>query len=728
MTSLAPLNPPAKNRGDKGRSVTLKQARATCPYCGVGCVLDVHTENGQFTAITTDPNAAPNFGMLCPKGAFLFKSDVPDRRLTQPMLRRSKDEPLQEVGWDEALSYVAERLVTIREQRGPDAIAFYGSGQLDTEASYLFTKLFKGYLRTNQMDTNSRLCMSSAVAGYVKAFGSDGPPTCYADIELADTFIILGANMTANHPVLFNRVRRRRATSSQARIVVIDPRKSKTAEFADLHLPVKPGGDVALLLLTMRRLIELGETDSAFLEAHTEGFSELLALLDQVETTALYDAAGLSPEQIEAFVQTLRGDRRLLSFYCMGANQSTRGVDKNTAIINLHLMKGEVGKPGAGPFSLTGQPNAMGGREVGYLCHQLPGYRKVTDAGHRAEVESLWSIEPGSIQPKPGRSAVPMFQAAADGDIDAMWIACTNPAVSMPNLSVTKAGLERTGLVIVQDCFANAETASYADVILPAATWGEKTGTMTNSERLVTRSQPVKGAPGQARPDWWIVAAIGRAMGFEGFDYSDADAVWDEFRKTTAGTLCDLAGLTNERLAQGGIHWPCPTEDHPGTPRRYTDFHFPTTNGRARFNASPAIGTDESTDTDYPLGVLTGRVASQWHTRARTGNVPELVRQAPEPFVEIHPDDAIAFDLEHDQWANIIGRRGQALAKVRVTASVRAGTVFLPFHWGDSFHHETAANTITNDAYDAESLQPELKFAAGRIEPAQAPDLTGVPT
>ena len=726
MTSITSQHPVAEVEQSKTTTVSLKQAKATCPYCGVGCVVDVTSEADRFVSITADPKTAPNYGMICPKGALLFKSDKPERRLTSPMMREHKNAPLVEVSWQKVLKYVGEQLTGIRKDKGPDAIAFYGSGQLDTEASYLFTKLFKGYLRTNQMDTNSRLCMSSAVAGYVKAFGSDGPPTCYSDIESADTFVVLGANMTANHPVLFNRVRRRRATDDKSRIIVIDPRRSKTAEFADLHLPVKPGGDVALMLLAMRRLLELGEIDQAYIDAHTEGFDDLKHLLASSDPAGLHQASGIGPEQIETFAAMLSGDRRVLSFYCMGANQSTSGVDKNTAIINLHLMLGEVGKVGSGPFSLTGQPNAMGGREVGYLCHQLPGYRKVTEANDRAAIEALWGIEPGSIQPMPGRSAVPMFQAAADGEIDAMWIACTNPAVSMPNVSVTKQALECMPLVIVQDCFADTETAQYADVLLPAATWGEKTGTMTNSERLVTRSRAVKSAPGRSVPDWQIVAAVGRAMGYDGFDYTSPKQVWDEFRQTTAGTLCDLSGMTNDRLEQGGLHWPCPSEDHPGTERRYTDGTFPTPSGRARFNAEAPRQTDETTSDDYALGVTTGRIAQQWHTRARTGNVPELVRQAPEPFIEVNPADAERYRIEDGQWVYAIGRRGKTLARARVTTDVEPGTVFLPFHWGDSYHAETAANFVTNDAIDPISQQPELKFAAVRLEPAPAPMLEGV--
>lgn len=704
----------------------LRRARATCPYCGVGCVLDVEADDSGMLGIYADPEVLPNRGMLCPKGALLFKSDAPERRLTQPMMRTAKDQPLETVSWDTALGFVASRLTTIREEHGSDALAFYGSGQLDTEASYLFTKLFKGYLRTNQMDTNSRLCMSSAVAGYVKAFGSDGPPTCYDDIETADTFVILGANMTANHPVLFNRVRRRRVIDENARIVVIDPRRSKTAEFADLHLAVKPGGDVALLLLTARALLDRDEVDRDYVDAATEGFGRFADQLIDLDLALLYDAAGLNQKQIEAFVELLGGDRRVLSFYCMGANQSTHGVDKNTALINLHLMLGEIGKPGAGPFSLTGQPNAMGGREVGYLAHQLPGYRKVESSDDRAWVESFWGLEPGAIQPTPGRSAVPMFRAAADGAVQAMWIACTNPAVSMPNLSVVKEGLRKTGLVIVQDCFGDTETAAYADVLLPAATFGEKTGTMTNSERLVTRSQPVQNAPGMAMPDWWIAAAAGRAMGHTGFDFGQAEQVWDEFRRMTSGTQCDMTGITNARLADGGVHWPCTSTEQPGTRRRYTDHRFPTPSGRARFCVADYAGPKEQTDNAYPLVVMTGRIAAQWHTRARTANVPELVRQAPEPFVEVHPDDAERFGIINGTWADVVGKRGRALARVKTTEDVQPGTLFLPFHWGDSFHPQTAANALTNDAIDAISQQPELKYAAARLEPANAPAEGGV--
>lgn len=693
--------------------------RTTCPYCGVGCVLDVKSEAGEMVSVHVDPEAAPNFGMMCPKGAFLFKSDDVDRRLTVPMIRESKGGPLREATWPEAIDKITAGVRETLAQRGPDAVAWYGSGQLDTEASYLFTKLFKGFLGSNHTDTNSRLCMSSAAVGYVKSFGSDGPPTCYDDFEHADTFFLIGANMTANHPVLFNRVRRRRATHDGARIIVVDPRRSKTAEYADLHLQIKPGGDVALLRLLAWELRAAGAFDQAYIEQSTEGFAELDALLDTLDRAAMLDACGVPEDQIKLAAKWMGQQRRLLSCYCMGTNQSSRGTDKNTALIDLHLLLGQVGKPGAGPFSLTGQPNAMGGREVGYLAHQLPGYRRVDRDEHRVAVENLWGLTSGSISPKPGRPAVEMFDAAARGELGVLWVACTNPAVSMPDLDVTQHGLRETPLVIVQDCLVDTETAEYADVLLPAATWGEKRGTMTNSERLITRGNAVKDPPGEARADWKIVCDIATAMGFHGFDFADSDAVWDEFRRTTAGSLCDMTGITNQRLdQQGGTHWPFPADAEAPTLRRYTDGVFPTPSGKARLSTASFFTTAETTTDEYPLNLTTGRVASQWHTRGRTGCVPELNRLAPHPIADIHPLDAAAAGVENRTLAWVISPRSRALAEANVTEEVPRGLVFLPFHFGDTLHEHSAANYTTHRGVDAASKQPELKHAVARLEPA----------
>jgi len=700
------------------------RARATCPYCGVGCVVEAKVEGGAIVSIHAEADVAPNFGMMCPKGALLARSDAPGRRVTEPMIRDRKGGELRPVSWPEALRRIADTLRHTLEHRGSEAVAWYGSGQLDTEACYLFTKLFKGYLGCNHTDTNSRLCMSSAVAGYRHSFGADGPPTCYDDIDSADTFFVLGANMAANHPVLFNRLRRRQTTDAGCRLIVADPRRTKTAERADLHLPVRPGGDVAMLRLIARRLLDMDRLDHAFIAEHTDGFDALRALLLGLDLPAMHEACGLSAQQIDAAADHMAGrdaPRRLLSFYCMGANQSTAGTDKNTAIIDLQLLLGQVGRAGAGPFSLTGQPNAMGGREVGYLSHQLPGYRLVTVAEDRAQVEAAWGLSPGAIDPAPGRSAVPMFDAAARGRIDVLWIACTNPAVSMPQLEVAQHALRHTPCVIVQDCFLDTETVAYADVLLPAATWGEKTGTMTNSERLVTRSRPARPAPGRARPDWWAPAAVGRAMGFDGFGFATAEQVWDEYRMLTAGTPCDLSGMTNARLEAGGLRWPCPAPDHPGAARRYTDHRFATAHGRARFSAAAYRPPIETPDRDFPLILTTGRVAAHWHTRARTGNVPELVHQAPEPFVEVHPEDAAWFGVADGEAARVVTRHGVTEAKARVTEAVGVGRVFVPMHWGDAFAPRSAANYATHRAYDPVSKQPELKHAAARLEPIGTP-------
>lgn len=697
-----------------------RTGKAVCPYCGVGCVISATVRDNMITKISADAALAPNYGMLCPKGAHLKQVfQRSDGRLAYPMIRERRGAPPRRVTWDEAIAFTANRLQDIQLEHGKDAIAFYGSGQLDTEASYVFNKLFKGFLRTNNVDTNSRLCMSSAVVGYVQSFGSDGPPTCYEDIQHADVFLIIGANMAENHPVLFQMIRKRRAVESNARIVTVDPRRTKTAEFSDIHVPLAPGGDVAFLQLIAKRLLAIGRIDRRFVRRHTEHFGAYQHHIEGLDADALLAACKIHPARIDEIVEYLSKPSRLLSFYCQGTNQSTSGVDKNVALINLHLQLGEVGIRGAGPFSLTGQPNAMGGREVGYLAHQLPGYRVVTNDMHRAYIEGAWRLPPGSIDAKPGLTAVPMFEAAAEGDVRALWIACTNPAVSMPDTKVSQEGLRRADLVIVQDCYYPTETAEYADVLLPAAQWGEKIGTMTNSERLVVRSEQFLTPPGEAMPDWWVFAQVARAMGFkQSFDFPSSEAVWDEYRLLTAGTPCDQVGMTNERLAKTSLRWPCPHPRHPGTLRRYTRRRFLTPSGKAQFQTPVYRPPAEEPDADFPLGLTTGRVASQWHTRTRTGKVPQLVKKEPEPFVEIHPDDAATYEVQDGEWVYLVSRRGRCYARARVTATIRRGVLFTPFHWGDLFHSETNANYVTTSAADPVSKQPELKFCAVRIEAA----------
>lgn len=692
------------------------KGKAVCPYCGVGCVVSAAVLGNEITKISADKDVAPNFGMLCQKGAYL--KDVFDEsgRLKLPMIRRHRGMAPSAVSWKEAISFAAERLKEIRTKHGNDSVAFYGSGQLDTEASYLFTKLFKGYFQTNNMDTNSRLCMSSAVAAYVQSFGADGPPTCYEDIQHADVILIVGANMADNHPVLFQMIRKHRLKETNTRIIVVDPRETRTAELSDIHVPIAPGGDVAFLQLVSKRLLEIGRVDERFVRRRTEGFAEYREHLESLDEEELIARCDIHPARVDEVVEYLSESSRLLSFYCQGTNQSTQGVDNCLSIHNLHLQLGAIGKKGAGPFSLTGQPNAMGGREAGYLSHQLPGYRFVSNESHRAYLEGAWGIAPGSISPEPGLSAVPMFEAASKGEIRALWIAATNPAVSMPDVKVTREALRQAELVIVQDCYLPTESTEFADILLPAAQWGEKAGTMTNSERLVVRSEEFLKPPGEAKPDWRIVSEIARKMGFEGFDFNSPEDVWDEFRRLTAGTPCDMVGITNGRLRDKPIRWPCPHLKHPGTDRRYAKGKFPTESGRARFKTSASKRPDECIDDEYPMGLTTGRIASQWHTRTRTGKVQQLAAQEPEPFVEIHPADSKKHRVKEGEWIYLVSRRGRAYGRVRITDGIRKGLLFMPFHWGELYHPETNVNRVTNPAMDPVSKQPELKFCAVRIE------------
>jgi anaerobic selenocysteine-containing dehydrogenase len=697
-------------------SAAMQTGQAVCPYCGVGCVVGATVFENRIGRISADKSVAPNFGMLCPKGVYLRDIFDEKHRLAYPMIRRHRGMAPTRVTWEEAVSFLAERMGAIREKAGKDSTAFYGSGQLDTEASYLFTKLFKGYLGTNNMDTNSRLCMSSAVAAYVRSFGSDGPAGCYADIPEAGVILVIGANMAENHPVLFQMIRKARSKSSNMRIVVIDPRRTKTAEFADVHVPLAPGSDVAFLQLVAKRLLSLGRIDKRFIRRSTEGFEGYRKFLQGLDDDALLSACNIHPARVAEVVEYLTEPCRLLSFYCQGTNQSVQGVDKCLAIHNLHLQLGEIGKRGSGPFSLTGQPNAMGGREAGYLSHQLPGYRSVANDSHRAYLEGAWGIPPGRISSRPGLSAVRVFQAAARGEVKALWIAATNPAVTLPDVKVAREGLRKAELVIVQDCYFPTETAVFADVLLPAAQWGEKVGTMTNSERLVLRSVKFLDPPGEARPDWWIAAEVARAMGLDGFGFSSAEEVWDEFRRLTAGTPCDMVGMLNPRLEKGPLRWPCPHPQHPGTERRYTDGKFPAPSGRARFHPAAHRPPDEDVDGEFPMGFTTGRIASQWHTRTRTGKVKQLVAQEPVPFIEIHPEDAARSEVSEGEWIYLVSRRGRICGRARITKGIRKGLLFMPFHWGELYHPETNVNRVTNPALDPVSEQPELKFCAVRIE------------
>jgi len=695
----------------------LHHGESVCPYCGVGCRLWVEAEGERLIRVKGVEDAAANRGRLCHKGATLWHViDTPDR-LRFP-LQRTLGGGFRRISWAKAIKLIAGRLRGLHAAHGPDSVAFFGSGQLDTESAYLACKLFKGVLGTNNTDSNSRLCMASAAYGYSSSLGSDGPPTCYDDVAEAETIVILGSNMAEAHPVTFDLVRQRKRDAPLTRIVVVDPRRTPTAERADLHLPLRPGSDLALLHALAKLL--LPDADRAFIAAHTSGFEAFEAYLAQQDLNALIAETALPEALVRATAQALRG-RKVLTFYCMGANQSREGVAKNLAIVNLHLLLGQIGIPGAGPFSLTGQPNAMGGRESGLLAHQLPGYRLTANEEHRAEVAAHWGYPAGALSPRPGLTAVEMFRALEIGKLKAIWIAATNPAASMPDLHQVQRALRQAELVVVQDCYHPTETTQHADLILPAAQWVEKDWTGTNSERMVSFSPRLIAPVGEALPDYEIIRRVAVALGGQGFDYPSREALWDEFCTLTAGRPCDMSGMSAARLRSAReLQWPCPQEDHPGTKRRYLDRTFHTPDGRARFHVNKPVGPHERTDAEYPLILTTGRLAAHWHTRTRTGKVISLNFKAPGPSLQIHPHDAGPRGIEDGAEVVVSNRRGFVRVVAEVTETIPPGTVFTTFHWGDLHAPHSNANYLTHAALDPISKQPEYKYAAVEVAAVRA--------
>lgn len=688
-----------------------------CPYCGVGCRLRLEGVGSRVSRVRGVETAPANLGRLCAKGAQLGPTIDTKDRLARPQLRLSRHDPFRPVNWDTALTYVAEIFRNILNTHGPDAVAFYGSGQLDTESVYLIGKLFKGHLGCNNTDSNSRLCMAAAVAGYRTSLGSDGPPTCYDDIDDADMILVMGSNMAEAHPVTFDRIRAVRKTRPQQKLIVIDPRRTATAEAADIYLPVAPGGDIALLNALGRILLLMGAVDDTFVAEHTRDFDAYRRFLLEQDLGELCRVSGVAEADLFRVARLIAGAGGFLSFYCMGLNQSTVGMWKNNSLINLHLLTGQIGKPGAGPFSLTGQPNAMGGREGGLLSHQLPGYRTVEDTAHRTQVERYWNRAPGTISPRVGLTAIEMFRALEKGQLKALWIAGTNPAVSLPDLHQVRRGLARAQLVVVSDAYHPTETTQVADVLLPVAQWGEKEWTSTNSERMVSYSPKLFDPPGEALPDWQILARFAHKLGLPGFDYTSAAQVWDEFIALTAGRPCDMAGVTSERLRRvHSLQWPCPESDHPGTKRRYLDHRFPTPDGRAVFLARDHREPRELPDHEFPFVLTTGRLYAHWHTLTRTAKAEKLVRSEPGPFVEVHPDDAQQLGLAEGELTQVSSRRGTIQLPVRLNPGCRLGMVFVPFHWGDLFGEGNAANYLTISAIGRVAKQPELKFCAVSLE------------
>jgi assimilatory nitrate reductase catalytic subunit len=658
-------------------------------------------------------------------------------RLLQPMRRLVRGGSLQPVAWDIAMQTASHTLASIVRAHGAEAIGFYVSGQLLTEDYYVFNKLVKGLLGTNNIDTNSRLCMSSAVAGYKLTLGADAPPACYDDVMHADCLFIAGSNAAYAHPILFRRIEDARAKNPNLKIIVADPRRTDTASSADLHLPLQPGTDVALFHGMLHIMLAEGWVDHAYIAAHTEGFDTLQTLVADYTPAHVQAVCGITPEQLLQATRWFATSKATLSLYCQGLNQSSSGTAKNASLINLHLATAQIGKLGAGPFSLTGQPNAMGGREVGGLANLISAHRDMSKPEHRAEVAALWGID--EVPSNPGKTAVEMFEAAADGEIKALWIACTNPAQSMPNQSTVRRALECAEFVVVQEAFATAETCNFADLLLPATTWGEKEGTVTNSERRITRVNAAVPALGQARHDWQIVVDLATRLAQEPgvaphkaglhMAYTSPEEIWVEHRESTRGRDLDITGLSYAHLDQRPEQWPMREGATRGQARLYEDGVFATANRRAKFAALPYVPTVDVRESRFPFSLNTGRLRDQWHGMTRTGLVGKLFGHVPEPVVQLHPDDMARLGFDEGTLVHVTSKRGSIVLPVQASADLGTNQAFIAMHWGAAFlsgrDHQNkplaGVNAITTSAYCPTSKQPELKHAAVKVLKAELP-------
>ena len=712
-----------------------RSVRSQCPYCGVGCGLELMPPAVKGQAVKRDAEGNPmwtargdrrhpsNLGQVCIKGATVGETLAPGR-LRQPLFRKKLEDDFAPISWNEALETITGHIQASVTKRGnADGIAMYGSGQFHTEDYYLAQKLLKGALGTNNFDANSRLCMSSAVAGYTRSLGSDGPPCSYEDLDHCTVAFLIGTNTAECHPVLFQRLlKRKRKNPSSVKIVVVDPRRTDTAKAADIHLPIAPGSDLALLHGIAHLVLRENGQDPAFIDDHTENYDAFFDVAARWTPRRVALHCNIPEKRLRDVAQLFHRREKVLSLWSMGVNQRREGTAVVQGLINLHLLTGQIGKEGAGPFSLTGQPNAMGGREAGGLSHLLPGYRLITDADDRAEVEQAWQLPKGRINPKPGLAAWQQIEAMEQGALDLWWVAATNPLVSLPDLERVKSAMHRCPLVVVSEAYADSETSHYAHLLLPAAQWSEKAGAMTNSERRVTYCPAYRRRFGESRPDWEVFADVGRRLGYsEHFSFDSAAAVYAEFTALTRGRLCDVSGLSHELLEQDGPQqWPYPHGSTPSTvaKRLYEDHQFATPSKRARFSTDQPLGLAEPPCETYPLVLTVGRYLEQWHTMTRTGKVERLMKQHPEPLLEIHPGDAQDLKLINGELAAISSRRGHLTATVKVTDRIRRGSVFLPMHWGFTQEKACEANTLMHDEACPVSKQPELKACAVIVAPA----------
>lgn len=711
-----------------------KTVRSVCPYCGVGCGIVMQVEDNRVVKVTGDKTHPANFGRLCTKGTTCGKAIAESGRMENAYLRQERNRDPVRMAMDSAINETAARLRNILDHHGPDALSFYVSGQMSLEAQYLINKLAKGFVRTTNIESNSRLCMASASSGYKLSLGADGPPGSYEDFDRSNLFFVIGANMADCHPILFLRMMDR--VKAGAKLIVVDPRRSATADKADLFLPIKPGTDLALLNGLLHLLVKNGHTDPAFIAAFTEGWEAMPGFLEDYPPATVAEITGLPEADIRQAAQWIGEAAEWMSCWTMGLNQSTHGTWNTNALCNLHLATGAICRPGSGPFSLTGQPNAMGGREMGYMGPGLPGQRSLLVEADRAFVEDLWSIPHDSLPRTAGAGTVAMFDHMRTGQIKACWIICTNPVASAPNRQTVIEGLQAAELVITQDAFLETETNRYADILLPGALWAEAEGVMINSERNLTLMQKAVDAPGETLPDWQIIARVACEMGFaEAFSYADANQVFEEIKRAwNPQTGYDIRGASHARLREQPLQWPCASASADvRNPVRYRNdgesqalkveadgscpaIVFPSANGKGTFFPRPHMSPAEMPDERFPFVLNTGRLQHQWHTLTKTGKVETLNKLNPGPFIEVHPDDASRLGIKDKDPVEVCSLRGRAVLPAVVTERVRQGNCFAPFHWNDVFGENLAINAVTSDAVDPISQQPEFKFCAVALQ------------
>ncbi len=706
----------------------LHSVNTTCAYCGVGCGIQATVNVERREVLVQGDDSHPSSqGRLCSKGASLGDTLSLQSRLLYPQVNG------QRVSWDEAIDTLGSRFQKIIQQHGPDAVAFYGSGQLLTEDYYVANKLMKGFIGSANIDTNSRLCMSSAVAGHKRAFGSDTVPTCYDDIDHANLIVLVGSNTAWCHPIIFQRIRAAKERNPDMKVVVIDPRETATCDIADLHLALRSTTDVALFNGLLVHLAQGDALDQEFIGDRTIGFFDALeaAKRDMPDIAAVSACTELDHEKVKQFYQWFLNEPRSLTLYSQGVKQSSSGVDKVNAILNCHLATGRIGKPGMGPLSLTGQPNAMGGREVGGLANQLAAHMEITDDTHRDRVARFWQTS--SLADKPGLAAVDLFEAIAAGRIKAIWIMATNPVVSMPDADRVKEALKKCELVVVSDCVANTDTLDLADIKLPAQGWSEKDGMVTNSERYISHQRALLPPAGEAKPDWWIISRVAQRMGYgHAFDYQHQVEIFREHAALSGFENnsgfgerdFDISGLAEISLADyqafKPTQWPINKTYPAGRKRMFEDQLFYTTDRKARFIALSYQKPKNVTDAQYPLVLNTGRLRDQWHTMTRSALAPRLNQHRPEPFVEVHPEDAVVHGLEDGEIAHLRSAWGQMYARINVRDTQRKGDVFVPMHWSEQYAKKGRMGALVNPVVDALSGQPESKHTPVAIRPFHA--------